>query len=297
MKRYVAAVALASALLCTTFYPHEAASGEAGVVVPRSIQYGDYFEYVPSRTIMGILVVAHGSVEEEKSAQDVRKVAETFARRWTRFAQDHGLIVLAPVFGRDFGSWIGEPGIALGGYRGLEGRQIGADEFVERIVDEYSGRGGGDKRFYLYGHSAGGQFAGRYAIRHPDRVKALILSAPGRYAFPDPDAPWPYGQKQVSIKAGATAQPRIIQPDRENWRRVAALPIAVVVGTADLEVQPPRKDHAGSTRVDYARNWVEAMTRIAPQGKSRIRVIEVPGIGHSSAGLTPACQSALAQLL
>jgi pimeloyl-ACP methyl ester carboxylesterase len=81
----------------------------------------------------------------------------------------------------------------LGGYRALAGKEIGADELVDGIVGQYRAQLGGEERFYLYGHSAGGQFAGRYAVRHPDHLKALVLSAPGRYAFPDPQAPWPYG--------------------------------------------------------------------------------------------------------
>jgi hypothetical protein len=49
--------------------------------------------------------------------------------------------------------------------------------------------------------------------------------------------------------------------------------------------------------VGYARQWVDAMTPLAPPGRSRIRLIVVPRVGHSSAGLTPACQRALAEQL
>jgi pimeloyl-ACP methyl ester carboxylesterase len=274
----------------------DSASGGRGAVVQRTIPYGDYVEYVPRRTVTAVLVLAHGSVEEEQSGADLHNLAEGFVRRWTTFAEEHGLIVVAPVFGHAFGSWIGEPGIPLGGYRGLEGKEIGADEFVERIVDAYASRAGGE-RFYLYGHSAGGQFAGRYAVRHPDRLKALVLSAPGRYAFPDPNAPWPYGQRETTVRTGPTSALRVIHPDPDSWRKAAALPITVVVGTADTEPQPPRRDHPGTTRMDYARHWVDAMARIAPEGRSRIRLIAVPGVGHSSSGLTPACQKALAEYL
>jgi pimeloyl-ACP methyl ester carboxylesterase len=242
-------------------------------------------------------LAAAGDRHPDRTCQEIRKLAETFLQRWVRFADDHGLVAVAPLFDHNFGSWVSEPGIVLGGYRGLAGKEIGADEFVERIVDQYRGRAGDVERFYLYGHSAGGQFAGRYAVRHPDRLKALVLSAPGRYAFPDPQAPWPYGQKEVTVRASAQEASRVIRPDPDGWRKAAALPITVVVGTADIEPQPPRIAHVGTTRVDYARQWVEAMTRIAPEGKSRIRLVTVPRIGHSSAGLTPACQRALAESL
>ena len=269
--------------------------GERGAIAHRTLVHGEYMEYLPRSEPRGVLVIAHGSTEEEKSEQDLRKLAETFLRRWTRFADEHGLIAVAPIFDHNFGSWVSEPGIVLGGYRGLAGKEIGADEFVDQIVDRYRPQMGGEERFYLYGHSAGGQFAGRYAVRHPDRLKALILSAPGRYAFPDPQAPWPYGQKEVTVRDGPPGAARVIRPDRDGWRKAAALPITVVVGTADTEPQPPRAAHVGTTRVEYAREWVDAMTRIAPEGKSRIRLITVPRIGHSSAGLTSTCQRALAE--
>ena len=265
--------------------------------VRRSLEYGDYFEYLPKRASTGILVLAHGSVDSEPRERNVDQIAEQFARRWSDFADEHGLIVVAPVFGPSFGSWIGEPSVALGGYRALEGRNIGADEFVHRIVDQYKDRLGGSDRFYLYGHSAGGQFANRYAVRHPERLKGLILSAPGRYAFPDPSAPWPYGEKQVSAKPKSGYASHAIRPDPDGWVKAAGLPITVVVGGADTEPQVPRAAHPGSTRVDYARSWVDAMSRLVPEGKSRIRLVVVPGIGHSSSKLTPTCQQALAGYL
>jgi len=267
---------------------------ERGTIVHKQLTHGEYIEYLPKGAPRGMLVLAHGSTEEE---QDLRKLAERYIHRWIKFADDHGLIAVSPMFDHNFGSWVSEPGLILGGYRGLAGKEIGADEFVHRIVDQYKHQIDGVERFYLYGHSAGGQFAGRYAVRHPDRVKAVILSAPGRYAFPDPQAPWPYGQKEVTVRARPEEAPQVIRPDRDGWRKAAALPITVVVGTADTEPQPPRAGHIGTTRIDYARQWVEAMTRIAPERKSRIRLVTVPGIGHSSSGLTPACQKALAEYL
>lgn len=95
----------------------------------------------------------------------------------------------------------------------------------------------------------------------------------------------------------AAIEPRVIRPDPEGWRKAAVLPITVVVGTADTEPQPRGPAHVGTTRVEFAQHWVEAMTSIAPEGKSGVRLMTVPGVGHSSSRLTPACQSALAQQL
>jgi hypothetical protein len=156
---------------------------EHGRIVLKALPHGEYAQYLPRRAPKGILVIAHGSVEEEGSGEsDIRKLAETFLQRWTRFADEHALIAVAPLFDHNFGSWIREPGIVP------------------------------------------------------------VLSAPGRYAFPDPQAPWPYGQKEVTVQG----TPRLIRSDPEGWRRAAALPITVVVGSADTE--PRRHGPPTSTR-------------------------------------------------
>lgn len=72
-------------------------------------------QYLPRGAPRGILVIAHGSVEEESSGEvDICKLADMFLRRWVRFADEHALIAVAPLFDLNFGSWVGEPGIALG---------------------------------------------------------------------------------------------------------------------------------------------------------------------------------------
>lgn len=290
----VLAVLLAVAVPAGAPGPAEAQADERSTVLHKKLVHGEYVQYLPRQAPKGILVIAHGSTE---AGEDVAKLAETFLQRWVKFADEHRLVAVAPVFDANFGSWEKEPGIALGGYRGLAGKQIGADEFVHHILEQYRHQVGSDGRFYLYGHSAGAQFAGRYAIRHPDRLRAAVLSAPGRYAFPDPGAPWPYGQKEVSVRANPSEPARMIRPDPEGWRKAAALPITVVVGTADTEPQPSRPGHLGKTRVEFAQQWVEAMTRVAPQGGTRVRLLTVPRVGHDSARLTSACQEVLARHL
>ena len=199
--------------------PAEAQADERSTILLKKLVHGEYVQYLPKHAPKGILVIAHGSTE---GTEDVGKVAEKYLQRWMAFAEEHRLVAVAPVFDANFGSWEKESGIRLGGYRGLAGKQIGADEFVHHIIGQYKHQVDGDGRFYLYGHSAGGQFAGRYAIRHPDRLKATVLSAPGRYAFPDPGAPWPYGQKEVSVRADPNKPSRVIPPDPDGWRKAAA---------------------------------------------------------------------------
>src|SRR5258706_11679723 len=100
------------ALAPAGFGPHAVPVAHEAIVHKR-IAEGEYVEYLPRRAPVGILVLAHGSVDEERSESSVSRLAEGFVRRWTGFADDHRLIVVAPVFDHAYGSWIGEPGVAL----------------------------------------------------------------------------------------------------------------------------------------------------------------------------------------
>jgi ribosome-binding ATPase YchF (GTP1/OBG family) len=57
---------------------------------------------------------------------------------------------------------------------------MGADDFLHNIlvhVGHITSVPTSGRRFFLYGHSAGGQFANRYLVRHPERVIAAGYGA------------------------------------------------------------------------------------------------------------------------
>lgn len=269
---------------------------ERGEIITKELSYGNYLQYIPTTLASppGILVIVHGSLDE---GQPALELASVFIQRWVSVAEEQGIMLIAPAFDQEnFGGHDG-PG---GGYRGLFGREIGADEFVNLIVDSYRPRFKGlDGRFYLYGHSAGGQFTNRYLVRHPYRIVAAVISAAGRYAFPDPDAPWPYGMGslQTTMQWPGSDEVQIINihPDPSGWLMAARLPVTTVVGELDTEPQPPRPGQKGTTRVEIALNWVNDMNTFAESNGRRgtVEIIIVPGIGHSSLGLTPTCQQVL----
>ena len=233
---------------------------EKGIVLLKHHKHGDYYQYIPASLSEAsqVLVVVHGSLEQGKPAT---YLAEKFIRRWVDFAEEKNLILVSPAFDRKNYQ-------AYGGYRGLFGRNVGADEFVDAVVKDYN-RALGDikRRFYLYGHSAGGQFVIRYVVRHPERIQEAVASAPGRYAFPSPTAPWPHGmgrmERDIKYSNPSKTVKVDFKPDAKGWLEAAALPITVVVGSQDLEEQPRRPGHRGKTRVDLARNWTFDMQQLA----------------------------------
>ena len=261
-----------------------------GRVKKVSISSGDYYQYIPNSANPDskILVIVHGSLSKSEPAI---ALAEKFIRRWISISEQQKVILVSPAFtARDYQSY--------GGYRGLFGRNVGADIFVQQIVRRYSSSGALPK-FYLYGHSAGGQFVIRYLVKHPENLIAAVASAPGRYAFPDTKAPWPYGMSRlkrniVYENPNETQQVDIV-PDPSGWLNASKVPLSIIVGAKDTQTQPSRPGHVGKTRIDLAKNWVESMRALATRKgiTNRFNVKIIPGIGHSSAKLTPHCAKTL----
>ena len=90
-----------------------------------------------------------------------------------------------------------------------------------------------------------------------------------------------------------------VSPDPNGWVKAASLPLTVIVGSADTEPQKPSPGHKGTTRVDYARQWVEMMNKLAERRRKKgtVRLVVVEGVGHDSAKLTPASQKFLEGVL
>lgn len=261
---------------------------EKAKVIKKDLPYGSYLQYIPKsfkpRRKTRVAVLVHGMLAKNGGGL---RTADTFIKRWIPTAEKKRLILIAPIFDKDFGGKAG-PG---GGYRGLFGRKIDADDFLNLIVDRYkyffpSFEG----RFYLYGHSAGAQFVSRYVVKHPQRIISAVISAAGHLPFPDPNVPWADGMARLKRKMtwGGPEPVREIdfQPNPQGWLIASQLPITLVVGALDTS----EKSH-----VETARQWYKAMNKLARQheksGKVKLRV--VPKVGHNSLKLTPFCIKAL----
>lgn len=264
---------------------------------------GRFAYYVPADP-EAVLVMAHGYPwpDDSQSLDDLLKHAESYVRRWQPFAAEHGLILIAPAFGSgDFA-----------GYRDLFGRRIDADAFVNALADEVGGRFVPDyeRRIYLYGHSAGGQFAGRFLVAHPDRLKGVVISAPSTYPFPDSTIAWPYGMAPAvrTSESGSTetgkdpyqSEGATYRPDPSSWlKAVSTVPIRVIVGLADTETRSASPGQLGVTRIERAQAWVEAMDELgrANGANPSISLTLVEGIAHDPVALTKATQGLVVELM
>jgi pimeloyl-ACP methyl ester carboxylesterase len=231
-----------------------------------------------------------------KKSQSPVDVARTYINRWTKYAEKYNLIIVAPVFDD---SRFGALSQGYGGYRNLLGKYVPADEFVNSLVNKYSpDTSSKSNKFYLYGHSAGGQFTVRYAVTQPHRIIKAVVSAAGRYSYPNKKVKWPYGAgdltRTIKWDDGQIVNRLNITKSLSNYA-YAAEKTTIVIGSSDTKTQPVRPGHVGSNRIEFAKSWSSAMNSIAMfygnQGKVTVNVVN--GIGHNSKKLTPYCAEVL----
>jgi pimeloyl-ACP methyl ester carboxylesterase len=271
---------------------------ETGQVTQGHDVYGTFYYYVPTMLTekTEILVLVHGTPKDLSP----EKNAEFYAASWKEFAEAHNFILIAPAFDQEnFSSRYGDH--AMSGYRGLFGREIGADEWVIRLVEacrqatEIS-----NEQFYLYGHSAGGQFVSRFLVTHPETIQRAVITSAATYPQPDADIQWPFGMDQlhadIEWDEGTTNHVDIL-PEKKKWLAANQIHLSVIVGlndTAELptELIPGQK---GKNRITIARNWIQDMNAFAASKgvESNFKLEFIPGVGHSMSRLLPYSQNAL----
>lgn len=226
----------------------------------------EYFLFVPRQLEdqPRVLVLVHGI------SRNVREHVEVFQAA----ANHHGVVLVAPHFDEN-----GFPGYQRLGPSGREGQGQRSDIWLRRILDEVALETGvATERFYVFGHSGGGQFAHRYAMIHPEAVKGYVISAAGWYTMPDYDKAFPRGMKP------SPRRPEIV-PDLDAFLRI---PATVMVGCDDtlrddsFNQSPALDTVQGRTRIERAETWVSAMTVAARwRGlQTRFDLQIVQGVGH-----------------
>lgn len=273
-----------------------------GEIVEIYDTYGIFFFYVPDEieTLTDIVVIIHGTPVKNKSAEET---ALSYIERWVSFADEHGVVLIAPSFNEEnFSSKHGELEDKMTGYRGLFGREIGANEWVLRIVKAYrplfSDAG---NKISLYGHSAGGQFVSRFVMVHPDAVNKAVITSAATYPQPKEDIEWPFGmgelQAEIEWDENTLVQENVI-PEKKKWLEATQIPLTVIIGLNDTAEQPERPGQKGKTRKTIGRNWVQDMKEFAEENEMvcEWEVELIPGVGHGDSGLVSYAQQAMIRM-
>ncbi len=279
--------------------PEPLTAHEPGQLARVEDVFGTFYAYVPMSAPEKpeILVLVHGTPPKNETAE---WDAQYYATNWINFAEKYGYILIAPTFNQeDFSSRKGDH--AMSGYRGLFGRKIGADEWVLRIVKAHQQAFGSvNKQFYLYGHSAGGQFTARFIVTHPERIKQAVITSAATYPQPDMEVAWPFGMGELHTEIvwdEETSRTVDVVPDKEKWLAATQVPLTVIVGLNDIAELPKLliPGQKGKNRYAIGRNWVQDMALFAESNglASRYKLEIIPGKGHSMSGVLSYSQAAL----
>lgn len=227
-----------------------------------------YYVCVPRglRVDAPVLVCVHG----------ISRNAEEHMRHFAPLAQEHGVVLVAPLF----------PQATFPDYQrlGRAGRGRRADLALRGILEEVRRRAGVTlDGIHLFGHSGGAQFVHRYVMANPAEVRHFVVSAAGWYTHPDPDRPFPSG-------IGPTPRLPDLHFDPDAFLGVAG---CVLVGERDvrrdrsLRTVPPVDAAQGRTRLERARRWAEAMNREAARSglPPPIDLHVLPSAGHRFADM------------
>jgi poly(3-hydroxybutyrate) depolymerase len=130
----------------------------------------------------------------------------------------------------------------------------------------------------LIGHSAGGQFLSRVAAFAPPGGARYVIANPSTWVLPSVDATVPYG-----LGGSPNADLAL--------RAYLAQPVTVLLGTDDTGTHnlasEPEAVAQGANRLDRGRQTF-AMAKAVAESLGcpcRWNLVEVPGVGHDSAGV------------
>jgi pimeloyl-ACP methyl ester carboxylesterase len=167
---------------------------------------------VPDYLIPGspIIVPVHGT----------DRTAETYRDRFSKLADKISSIVMAPLFP----AGISTPD-DLDEYKFLYGENIRYDKILTSMIKEISDYYGVGTDIFLYGFSGGAQFAHRFAMLYPEKIKGLSIAAPGLVTLPDETKPWWVGTANVETLFGKKIE----------WSKTKNLSVQMLIGELDTD--------------------------------------------------------------
>ncbi|MBZ9661142.1 hypothetical protein LB523_19030 [Mesorhizobium sp. ESP-6-4] len=230
-----------------------------------------------------LLFVFHGL---SRTASSYRDYAEPLADR-------NCLIVLAPLFDLErFPSWSYQRGGIVNNGT-IQPRDRWTVWYVKGLVSWARAKEGlPNAQYYLFGHSAGGQFASRVAAFALPDAKRSVVANPSSYVLPSLSEAVAYG-------LGCVSSGCVYSPDQANQELKAylALPLTIYLGeddTGDAELgESAAAMRQGSTRLERGEFTFELAQAVATANGWPLnwRLVILPGVGHSASDLLKSDQA------
>ncbi len=250
-------------------YPGKGSQADyLGKLGQRKYKGTKYYYYIPRTArrnpseALGVLALIHGrSLNPDE-----------YANRWLKVAEQRRIVVIAPLFDDE----------TFHGYNRLNIEKPRADIRLLEIIEDAAALWPlRTERIFMYGHSAGAQFAHRFAMVHPDRIVKGVASCAGNYTFPDTAVRYPYG-------TGHRPQTKDMKLDLDAF---VQMDFAIIVGRLDTDPNNmgAANCNQGANRLARARNFYLAMKTYAQDRKLpfKLKFAIISNAGHSSKRTTP----------
>lgn len=219
------------------------------------------------------------------------KNAPGYRDHWAAQADKFKFMVIAPHF--DAQQW-GDGDYSYASLFDAQGQPADPARWsfslIEHLFDTVrQATGNRSERYFLYGHSEGGQFAHRLLMLLPQaRVQRAVVANPGWYTLPSDDIAYPYGLKGTPASTA-------------TLKTCLARDVVLMLGEKDKDPDDPnlRKSRQamaqGSNRFERGHHYFDAMKKQAESSGTRFgwRLETVPGGTHSDARMAPAAAAAL----
>lgn len=224
-----------------------------------------------------IVFVMHGTLRN----------GETYREPWIPIAEEQGCLIVVPEFSTKH--YPGSSTYHFGNILTPDGKPVEEAKWtfsaIEHLFDHIKQETGSKReRYYLFGHSAGGQFVHRMVLCKPSlRVALAVAANAGSYTMPSTQVKFPYGLERSGI-------------DETRLRQALTTPLVVLLGDKDTDPndrnlpRDPAAQAQGSHRFERGHNFFKAATAEAERlqvGLKWTREI-VPGVGHDNALMAPA---------
>lgn len=216
----------------------------------------------------------------------VNRDGDRYFTEWQPLAAARGFALIAPQF--ESAAFPGARNYNLGRLRDDTGAVRPKAEWAFSALDgmfsDWRRRTGlRTRRFQLFGHSAGAQFAHRALLAAPPRQLGRTVSAnAGFYTWPALDRPWPHGLGETPFGERAL-------------RAWLARDMTVLLGTADNDPEhqslnrEPASMAQGAHRLARGEAFFAAAQALTAARGWRLgwRIAYAPGIGHDNARMAP----------
>lgn len=217
-----------------------------------------------------VVIVMHGTLRNAGEYRD----------NWIALAEQYGFRVYAPEF--DARRFPGAAGYNLGGAGEAGARAFDAIEPLYEFLSD--ARGLPDNGYFIFGHSAGGQFVHRFVcFANPQNLRLAIAANAGWYTLPEGPFPWPYSLE-------GAPEPTCDLADYFDT------PLLITLGDQDIDPayynlrRTPEAMAQGPHRLARGLSFLETARLIAGARGLKLvwRVEIVEGVGHDNVGMAEA---------